>query len=657
MKKIILFILLFANISFMAFGAIPDSSAKTIICLDRKYNFLDKDNYVDLKSGGEHIALIRDDNSLWMFGSNEDGKLGIGEIRNAYNAPVKVLENVERVKANSDGTMALKKDGSAWFFGNTINSVPTKSYDNVLDADCNGISSYVDKGGNAYYINFNQDKIPLCSDAKEIYILSSEGGDGLLSKGGSTTGAFIVGGMKDVISKPTFYIEVLKSNGDLYEYAVGIYGNLMDYKFITSGVKKVETNGTNITLDMGSGRYLVGSTSSGLTEKNLPGSVKYQSGFYLKEDGLLYREVTNECVGSNVKLFGAVAIGLGVFMVHNDNSVSAYSVNPNMADFASRLNAVNGGRTYLSHNYNIKEDDILNKVRELCGLETDDYINAKNISKWIGKNIVYKGSAHDQSGVQAFRKGSGVCAAFSELTTIMFTYAGIPTYSCKSIAKDHAWNMSIIDGVTVFIDNTGSFTENSFDMGMFSQGITDNADYNNCFYDEWAATEVRGAYDWDLIDRFLRPDFKNPIMRDEFCFIVRAAIEKAKGKSIDAVISEYGKSSVIVPFEDTQDADVFAMYKLGVVNGTSATTFSPKREITREEAAKIMFGLAKIMGDNTSSSQANFKDGNSISDWAQESVNFVATYGIMKGKPEGFDPKNTISIQETAIICYRYVSK
>ncbi|MBQ4156783.1 MAG: hypothetical protein IJD86_01380, partial [Clostridia bacterium] len=56
-----------------------------------------------------------------------DGKLGIGEIRNAYNAPVKVLENVERVKANSDGTVALKKDGSAWFFGNTINC-PTAIY-------------------------------------------------------------------------------------------------------------------------------------------------------------------------------------------------------------------------------------------------------------------------------------------------------------------------------------------------------------------------------------------------------------------------------------------------------------------------------------------------------------------------------------------------
>ena len=60
MKKIILFILLFANISFMAFGAIPDSSAKTIICLDRKYNFLDKSGYYDtVILGCTHYEFVK----------------------------------------------------------------------------------------------------------------------------------------------------------------------------------------------------------------------------------------------------------------------------------------------------------------------------------------------------------------------------------------------------------------------------------------------------------------------------------------------------------------------------------------------------------------------------------------------------------------------
>ncbi len=654
MKKLILTILAVILLATSVFALPPDSSAKSIICLDRKYNFLDRDNYIAMYAAKEHVALIRDDNSLWMFGSNLDGRLGIGGERNAYNAPIKVLENVERVKIKTKSTVAIKRDGSMWAFGLNAGNVPTKLYDNVIDGDNNGIPAYIDKSGDAYYKYWNKDEEFLCSGAREIYVLDNSGGSGLSvqQSGGITVN---LNDIKSYLSKPEFFVVVLNENGELYEYGVAAYGLTGEGTLVKSGVEKVISSAdSGLTLKMKDGKIFTGTTSKGLSEINIPGCVEYYSGFYKKADGTVWRQYDNSCVGKNVKLFGVVGSGTGIFMVHNDNSVSVYSINTNSEDYPARLRAVNGGGTYMNYDA-INVDDIKAKVNELCGSETDTYIKARKISEWMGKNITYLPSDHDQSGIMAFRKGSGVCAAFSHLTDIMYTFADIPVIQCRSVAKNHAWNLALIDGVTVFLDNTGSFTENSFDMGMFSQHITDNEDYNRCPYDSWAATEVRGAYDWDLIDRRLPSNYRSPIKRDEFCYIVRATIERAKGKSIDAVIADMGKSGVTSPFTDTTDPDVIAMYKLGIVNGTSATAYTPKKNITREEAAKIMCGLARTLGENTSATPASFADGANISAWARDSVNFVANRGIMKGRPNGFDPKNNISIQESIIINYRYL--
>lgn len=656
MKKALLPVLLAAILTVTVFAAVPDSSAKSIICLDRKYNFLDKDNYIAMYAAKEHVALIRYDNSLWMFGSNLDGRLGIGEIRNAYNAPIKVLENVERVKIKSDCTVAIKRDGSMWAFGMNAGNVPTKIYDNVIDADNNGIPAYIDKSGDAYFKYWRADEEFLCGEAKEIYVLSNSGGSGLSvqQSGGNRVN---LDDIKSYLSKPEFFIEVLKDNGDLYEYGVNSYGLMDEGTLVKSGVEKVVSSAdSGLTLKMKDGKIFTGTTSKGLSEINIPGCVEYYSGFYKKADGTVWREYDNSCIGKNVKLFGVVGSGMGVFMVHNDNSVSAYSINSSAENYQARINAINGSPAIMSRPPE-GADDVKAKVGEICKGETDAYINAKNISKWIGQNIGYNVRSNLWTGTDAFRKGAGSRRSIADLTKTMLSFADIPVVISTSGEEKNAWNIALIDGVVTFIDNMGDYTEDKFDMGIFSLHIDNGIDYSHCPYDSWAATEVRGAYDWDLIDRSLYGNYKNPIKRDEFCYIVRATIERAKGKNIGSVIADMGKGGVVSPFTDTTDADVVAMYKLGIVNGTSATTFDPRRNITREEAAKILCGLARTLGEDTSAPTATFADSAKVSDWARSSVNFVADRGIMKGRPSGFDPRNTISIQETILVCYRYITK
>ncbi len=669
MKKVISLILTLIILVTPALAARPDTTP-SLICLDRKYNFLDPENYVVMSGGGEHIALIDDEGGLWTFGSNEDGRLGIGDIRNAYNAPIKVLENVSRVKVNEDTTVAITKDGTAYGFGRLIGATPTILADGVRDADFFGIPAYVTKSGSARFVNYDEEEHTLCSGAKEIYVLDSGSGSKGLSSSGSDSGfgSISLGGgggvtMQDILNGNNFYIIVLKENGDLYEYGINRQGYADDGKLVASGVKTVETLDSGVVLGLGNGKFLAGTTSSGLKEVNIPDCVSYsRSGYYLKSDGTMWRQNDNSCIGRNVKLFAPVS--MGAFMIHKDNSASAYSVNPKVADYAARLEAINFGPVTMGRNtyYEDAVAPIWAKTHQLCGGETDRYINAKTVSDWIGTNIE---SISDYSGygTKAFTTGEGTPYAISDLTLIMFTELKIPCFIAEN--DSYAWTLAILDGVTTFIDNAKNDNGKYFDMGMFSDFVPDSSkqsgkyrsDYAWKVYDSWAASEVRGAYDYDLIDTFIGANYATAITRRNFCSLVRATIEKAYNKDINAVIADFGKSNVKVPFTDDSSADVIAMYKLGIVGGTSPTTFEPVRNITRQEAAKIITGLAKTLGADTTAPTVSFPDDAKISAWARPYVNFVADQGIMLGKARGFDPLSSISAQETMLICYRYLTR
>lgn len=657
MKKIIALLLSLALI--MPVLAISPDSTPSIICLDRKYNFLDNDNYIAIASGNQHVALISDDNSLWTFGLNRDGQLGIGDTRRAYNAPVKVMENVSRVKTHEKTTIAIKNDGTAWAFGYFSESTPTKIRSNVKDADLFGITAYVDKGGNAGYIDYDGEEHSLCSGAKEIHILDNSTGRGLSGSDPSSMGAL---SMQDILNANNFYIVVIKENGDLYEYGIDRYGNAEEGRLVIMAVESVVTDGASITIIQNTGRVFTGSTSRGISPVNDINTTAYRNGYYLK-DGYLVQGagIAPHPIGRDVKLFAPVGGGNGIFMVHNDNSVSIYNCTTT-EDYSARLQAINFSPVTMGRNvyYESAVSPIWAKAHELCGAETDLYKNAKTISDWIGKNIETYAD-YSGYGTKAFETGRGTVMAVSDLTNIMFTEMEIPCFIAEN--DNYAWNLAIIDGVTTFIDNSINDSGEGFDMGMFETAVSDSSeltskyhsDYTRTAYDSWAATEVRGAYDYDLIDTFMGDKYTAAITRKNFCTLIRATIEKAKGKDIDAVIAEMGKSGVSVPFTDCTDKDVAAMCKLGIVGGTTPTTFEPARNITRQEAAKIITGLAKTLGADVSAPASSFADNAKISAWAKPYVDFVNYNGIMKGKTNGFDPLNSISIQESILICYRYL--
>jgi len=69
-------------------------------------------------AGGDHIVALRNDGTVWTWGSNWKGQLGDGTTT-TRNTPVQVqnLSNVTAVAAGADHTVALRNDGTVWAWG------------------------------------------------------------------------------------------------------------------------------------------------------------------------------------------------------------------------------------------------------------------------------------------------------------------------------------------------------------------------------------------------------------------------------------------------------------------------------------------------------------------------------------------------------------
>ncbi|WNG57907.1 hypothetical protein F0U59_26500 [Archangium gephyra] len=76
-------------------------------------------NVVAIASGGEHVLARRADGTVWAWGNNGSGELGDGTAYQWRNtaAPVLDLTNVVSVTAGWGFSLALRADGTVWAWG------------------------------------------------------------------------------------------------------------------------------------------------------------------------------------------------------------------------------------------------------------------------------------------------------------------------------------------------------------------------------------------------------------------------------------------------------------------------------------------------------------------------------------------------------------
>ena len=79
------------------------------------------DDVSTINIDGNSSFAVKKDGSLWAWGSNSYGNLGVGDT-NDRHSPAKVMDDVSTISNysyNSDGSFfAVKKDGFLWAWGN-----------------------------------------------------------------------------------------------------------------------------------------------------------------------------------------------------------------------------------------------------------------------------------------------------------------------------------------------------------------------------------------------------------------------------------------------------------------------------------------------------------------------------------------------------------
>lgn len=123
------------------------------------------DDVAYVGAGENHSLAVKKDGSLWTWGNNSGGQLGDGSTENR-KLPTYIMDNVVIAKASAHTSMAIKEDGSLWAWGSNMhgnfgngtedNSLePIKVMDDVIDISLTDTTTMILKKDGGLYTNGN----------------------------------------------------------------------------------------------------------------------------------------------------------------------------------------------------------------------------------------------------------------------------------------------------------------------------------------------------------------------------------------------------------------------------------------------------------------------------------------------------------------------
>ncbi len=170
---------------------------------------------------------------------------------------------------------------------------------------------------------------------------------------------------------------------------------------------------------------------------------------------------------------------------------------------------------------------------------------------------------------------------------------------------------------------------------------------------EWAVPEISKAIEYGLTTDKVLKNYQGNISREEFCEIAVKLYEALSLTKVEPIVPN--------PFIDTENPEILKAYKLGIVNGTSTTTFSPGNPATREQIAAMLLRTLQaakpgIVIDTTGVEV--FADQNDISNWALSAIQYFNKQSVINGIGSGkINPKgNTTREQAVAMVKRVYES-
>lgn len=143
----------------------------------------------------------------------------------------------------------------------------------------------------------------------------------------------------------------------------------------------------------------------------------------------------------------------------------------------------------------------------------------------------------------------------------------------------------------------------------------------------------------------------NSISRAEFCTMIAQCFFKGESASGSVQFGDVSASDWFYPYTTL-------LAEKGIVNGVGDGNFSPKSMITREDMAVIAMRCLSAKVSVNETDNLVFNDVSRVADYAKEAVATLVSENILSGTPAGmFYPKNNLTRAEAAVVVYKLLER
>ena len=249
-----------------------------------------------------------------------------------------------------------------------------------------------------------------------------------------------------------------------------------------------------------------------------------------------------------------------------------------------------------------------------------------------------------------FDAAGGSVSVSTQTYQVGSTFVGLPTPS-RTDCTFLGWycdGVKYTDGSTVPAASSMTFTARWGVMG-----------FEDVSPDKWYASYVVTACKYGLIMQDTKFNPNSYATRAQFVTVLAREYQRESGYSYD--VGMLG-SDIFTDLKRNAfyDKAVAWAYVNQITKGTTATEFSPNTNVSREQIAAFLYRYSQSIGVVGSYSGAslidNFYDGNKVSKFAKEAMNWAVSIGLYLGDGNGYlNPKNPARRSEMVAIMARYI--
>lgn len=201
-------------------------------------------------------------------------------------------------------------------------------------------------------------------------------------------------------------------------------------------------------------------------------------------------------------------------------------------------------------------------------------------------------------------------------------------------------------------------TENSATPTRVASQIMTETAYDSCVFDgisNWAQGEVEEFYPRGILPPTMMGEYQSAVTRAELAHLLVTVYETTR-----TTASMPRKN----PFSDISNHplkdSILKASDLGIINGTSQTTFSPEGQVTRQEAVTMLCRFVGVMKRTSISKTVKkityYDDAASIAEWAAPYVEYAYKNDIMKGSGAKFSPLGMFTKEQSLLTVARLVN-